>query len=384
MTGILLVGGGHAHLIAAPLVAQARAGDVSVALVAPSAKLLYSGMMPGWVSGQYRFDECAIDLERVCRTNRIDWIEDEIVDIDFAAREALGRVARYRFDLASVNVGSDNDLGSVGESAPTVIGAKPFARFVDAWNAWRAAAHAAPGPRSLLVLGGGAAAVEIAFALAAVARADPALAGSRVRLATAGDALLPGMSWIAAGEAGRSLAARGVELRFGVRYAGADGGCARFEDVQPVSADLVIVATGARPPGWLAAAARRQAVAVAADGGLAIRSDLRSTSHAAIFAAGDCASFVDQSVPKSGVHALRQGTVLAGNVVAALEARDETRRSGTRSGRATRFVARRRTLALLNRCDGSAIGAWGPIGFAGAWVWRWKDRIDRRFMARFR
>ncbi len=384
MTGILLVGGGHAHLIAAPLVARARAEGVSVALVAPSAKLLYSGMMPGWLSGQYRFAECAIDLARVCSTNGIEWIEDEIVDIDFAGREALGRAARYRFDLASVNVGSDNDLGSVGESAPTVIGAKPFARFVDAWDGWHAGAHAGPGPRSLLVVGGGAAAVEIAFALAAIARADPALAGSRVRLATAGDALLPGMSRIAAGEAARSLAARDVELRFGLRYTGADHGCARFDGAQPLAADLVIVANGARPPGWLTVAARRHAVAVAADGGLSIRSDLRSTSHAAIFAAGDCASFVDQSVPKSGVHALRQGAVLANNLVAALDRRGEKRTSGARSWRATRFVARRRTLALLNRCDGSAIGAWGSIGFAGEWVWRWKDRIDRRFMARFR
>ncbi|MFN7142637.1 MAG: selenide, water dikinase SelD, partial [Myxococcota bacterium] len=40
-------------------------------------------------------------------------------------------------------------------------------------------------------------------------------------------------------------------------------------------------------------------------------------------------------------------------------------------------------LTLLNLGDGTAIGAKGPFSFEGAWVWRWKDRIDRRFMAMF-
>ena len=383
MTGILLIGGGHAHLIAAPLIAQARVDRARIALVAPSAQLLYSGMMPGWLSGHYRFDECAIDLASVCRAHGIDWIEDEIVDIDFALREALGRNARYRFDLASLNVGSENDAGSIGEAPPAVLCAKPFASFVDDWTAWLDAARSAPRPRALLVVGGGAAAVEIAFALAALSADGSALAGSRIVLATAGDALLPGMSRIAARLAHRSLAARGIEARFACRYLGTADGCARFDGAPPIAADLVIVATGARPPRWLAAAARRDGLALADDGGLAIHSDLRSTSHAAIFAAGDCASFVDQRVPKSGVHALRQGPVLATNVIDALAQGDTSHPPEPASSDFVRYAARRRTLALLNRCDGSAIGAWGPIGFAGSWAWRWKDRIDRRFMARF-
>ena len=384
MTGVLLIGGGHAHLIAAPLIARTAGEAARVALVAPSTRLLYSGMMPGWLSAQYRFDECAIDLARMCRANRIEWIEDEIVDIDFTSRAAIGRFARYPFDLASVNVGSANDLGQIGESAPTVLGAKPFARFVDDWNSWTEGVNARPRPRSVVVVGGGAAAVEIAFALAALVAGGSALAGSKVTLVTAGEDLLQGMSRVAAALAQRSLLARGVEARFGCRYVGAGDGCARFDGAPAIEADLVVVANGARPPDWLAQAASRDGVSLAADRGLAIRSDLRSTSHAAIFAAGDCASFVDQRVPKSGVHALRQGPVLAANVGVALSERTRVRAADATPAATVRFGARRRTLALMNRCDGSAIGAWGPIGFAGAWAWRWKDRIDRRFMARFR
>ena len=370
MTRLLMLGGGHAHLIAAPLLAKARSPEMRITLLAPSEALLYSGMMPGWLAGQYRFEQCAIDLARASREHGIEWVRDEIVDIDFMRREAIGSGGRHPFDLLSINVGSVNELGEIGAGAPLVLGAKPFANLVRTWDAWRDRALAARGAQRMLVVGGGAAAVEIAFALAALVRAHPALAGSEVTLATAGERLLQGMSSVAGRLSAGSLSGRGVRLRFGHRYVGAADARARFDGAEPIAADLVVVATGARPPAWLSACAARDGVALAADGGLAIRSDLGSTSHAAVFATGDCASFVDQRVPKSGVHALRQGPVLAANLAAAADARE-------------RFTARRWTLALLNRCDGSAIGAWGPLGFAGRWAWNWKDRIDRRFMARF-
>ena len=34
-------------------------------LLAPAPRLLYSGMMPGWLAGQYPFEACTIDLRRV-------------------------------------------------------------------------------------------------------------------------------------------------------------------------------------------------------------------------------------------------------------------------------------------------------------------------------
>ena len=43
-----------------------------------------------------------------------------------------------------------------------------------------------------------------------------------------------------------------------------------------------------------------------------------------------------------------------------------------------------RYLALLSTGRRHAIGRWGGIAFAGDWAWRWKDRIDRRWMARYR
>ena len=43
----------------------------------------------------------------------------------------------------------------------------------------------------------------------------------------------------------------------------------------------------------------------------------------------------------------------------------------------------KRALYLLSTGRKHALAAWGGFSISGAWVWRWKDRIDRRFIARF-
>jgi NADH dehydrogenase FAD-containing subunit len=95
-----------------------------------------------------------------------------------------------------------------------------------------------------------------------------------------------------------------------------------------------------------------------------------------VFASGDCASWPGAGLPKAGVHAVRMGPVLAGNLRAAL--RGPAGAADLRPHRPQRHF-----LALLATGDGRAIASRGPFGAEGAWAWRWKDHIDRRFLRQF-
>ncbi|OIQ94191.1 hypothetical protein GALL_238200 [mine drainage metagenome] len=106
---------------------------------------------------------------------------------------------------------------------------------------------------------------------------------------------------------------------------------------------------------------------------IAVDNGQRSVSHPQVFAAGDVAIRVAAPRAKSGVHAVRAGPLLAGNLCRALEglppALDRARRTNN--------------LYLLATGPRQAVVSWGGWSATDRWAWRWKNWIGRRFMKQY-
>lgn len=78
MKRLVLAGAGHAHaLVLRALVRQPMPG-VEVVVISPEPLAPYSGMVPGWLSGHYRFDEVAIDCPPLAAAAGARWCRGEI------------------------------------------------------------------------------------------------------------------------------------------------------------------------------------------------------------------------------------------------------------------------------------------------------------------
>ncbi|MFK7898609.1 MAG: selenide, water dikinase SelD [Myxococcota bacterium] len=374
---MVLIGGGHAHVQVLRRWAMKPPLDARLMVVLDQSVAVYSGMVPGFVAGDYALPELEIDVLPLARRAKAGVILNAATDLDPVRKEiALEGRPPIRFDFASVDVGSTVrglDLPGVREHA---LSTRPIGRFVRQVDARIEGLSTLGRPPRILIVGGGAAGTELAFTLEARLRS----AGLNPQLSVVtGDAdLLRGGSAKMRELIAKEADSRGIEIIPNRRVARVEADGVLFEaDSVGASearreADLVIWATGAAPIEF----PRDEGLArLRKDekGFLEVRSTLQTVGFDEVFAVGDCARLIDHPwVPKAGVYAVRQGPILDHNLRAQLEGK-----------RLKDYVPQKDFLALLHLGNGRAAGSkWGQA-LSSTTVLRLKDWIDRRFMERF-
>ncbi len=362
MKNLLLVGGGHSHLAVLKSFGDAPSEGVRLTLLSPSRHTLYSGMIPGLIAGHYRLEDCRVDLRSLAARAHTRFLEDSAIEIDPGRGEVVtARGERLAYDLLSLDVGSTS--GQAAGEAKHALRVRPVELFLANWERLRESARRGE-VRRIAVIGGGAAGIEVLLAM------QHGLAGATVEFTLFdGTHILAGHSESVRRRIARILGTRGVGVHTGRKVFAAGAGGLEMEDGQRFQAQATVWATGASAPAWIAASGLRTDPL----GFVAVSEALQSISHPEIFAAGDVATIVGEARPKSGVIAVKQGPALARNLRLAL------------AGATLKpFRSPARALALISCGDRYAVASWASLALEGAWVWRWKDRIDRQFVGKYR
>ncbi len=367
---LVLVGGGHTHAQVLRSLSLRPEPGLAVTLVTDRLLTPYSGMLPGHVAGVYRRSEMHIDLERLAAASGAALVASPAVGIDRRTKRLIvAEGPPVPYDTLALNIGVTPDLSGIAGAERHAVPVKPIGAFLARLDALMADAARPDGPRRLVLVGGGAAGVELALAL-------------RTRLAGMADGgrpfwigLLAGNGVVPTLNAGVQRRARAALERHrigvidGFRAVEVNGDGVRAQDGRFIAADAVLVSTAARAPSWLSGTDLK----LAPDGSVQTHRTLTAVDDGALFAVGDCAVVAEESRPKAGVFAVRQGPVLAENL-----------RRRVRGETLLSHAAQRDYLAILATGDGRAIaGRGGWFAIEGRWVWRWKDWIDRRFTALF-
>jgi selenide,water dikinase len=365
---VVLVGAGHTHVEVLRAWGRAPEPWTRLTLVVDRETSLYSGMVPGFVAGQYGAGELEIPVRPLARRARARVVLGEALRIDAEARVIhVKGEASIGYDVASLDVGStvaNLDLPGVREHA---IPTRPIAELIERVDAVVRRARAGGGELHLVGVGAGAGGVELAFCFEARLRRE--VGSGRVLLLESGPSLLAGAAPRLRDRVAAAARRRGIACRCGVRVAGLEAGAVQLQGGESLPADAVVWATGAAAPPFL----RASQLPVDADGFVRVGPTLQVEGQSDLFAAGDCASLsAGAPVPKAGVYAVRAGPVLVRNL-----------RSWLRGRPLTGYRPQRDFLSLLNLGDGTAIGAkWGLV-IEGRPVMRLKDWIDRRFVRRY-
>ncbi len=377
MKRVILVGGGHAHLSVLDDLARnplRTETPTEVLMITPEAFQWYSGMLPGLIAGHYRPTECRVDLLPLAKEAGINLILDSVIGIN-SNRQCicLSDGTHIKYDVLSIDVGSSTDTSWLSLSKQPVIPIKPLDNFIDRWNPFLDRAKT-QGSYHIAVVGAGAAGIELALA------ARHALGNNsthyKVSLIGTSSGLLPGH--------GKNVIRRiqtildQSNISFSPHKATATDDGLLLSSGELLAPDCIFATTGGTAPDWL----ELSKLALDSSGFVAVDAYHRSISHKNVFAVGDVCARQDKYVARSGVHAVHAGPIIAHNIRSSIM-ECASKESSREKYALKEYNAKKRSLYLLSCGSRYGVVSWGGFSFSGAWVWKWKNRIDTNFIKRF-
>lgn len=377
---IVLLGGGLVHSVAIKVIhdfLMLECPDIRLTLISNWEYTYYSAMFPGVLSGQYREEDTRIDVRPLAYACNAEFVLGTALRVDPTARRVVmedGSTIEY--DILSINTGS-RTLGT--SSIPGVekwaILTRPMNVFIEKLAALENQLKGKQGPIKLLVVGSGVSGIELICSLKyrLLSKFPQGVVAILVdkNVAVASTIQAP---YKAIAE--KNLERYGIQTMVNCRVKQMCApGDLELEDGRHIQGDIVIWATGPEP----------QPLETGLDcchrGFIKVKQSLQVMDFDNIFAGGDCVTMQGMPYgfpPKTGVHAVQEGPILALNVIACARARLFDLPISLMI-----YEPAPDLLQLVNFGDGRGLATKYGMTFSGKWTYELKSFQDKRLISRF-
>jgi NADH dehydrogenase len=341
---ILIVGGGYAGFYTAlKLEGSLRPGEADVTMVDPLPYMTYQPFLPEVAAGSIEPRHAVVSHRRHLRSTNV--ITAKVTGINHAAKTAtispeIGEPWEFEYDIIVVTAGSVSRTFPIPGVADEAIGLKTIEEAVEIRDRiltnFDKAALLPAGPErdrllTFTVIGGGFAGIEILGEMRSFAssllRYYPTLSfdDTHFHLVEAMGRIMPEVSlktslWVI-----KNLAQRGAEIHLETQLTSAVAGVIELSTGETFESDLVVWTAGVMASPML----RNTDLPIEERGRLRVQADLRVINEDGVvpdaWGAGDVSAVPDLTgngvggfcVPNAQ-HAVRQGKLLAKNIVGSL------------------------------------------------------------------
>ena len=362
---LVLVGGGHAHMVTLANLNAFVSKGFSVTVIGPSPYHYYSGMGPGMLGKTYTPDDIRFATKKVVEKMGGTFMLGKVSRIDPNDQTVfLESGDTVSYDVISFNAGSYVPQDMVTSNRGDIFTVKPIESLLGAQQ--RILALLSEKPVTIGVVGGGPAAVEVAGNIWGLANRH-ATHQPRI-LMFAGRKLFSRFPESVRKRVLTSLKKRGIEILENTYAKTVETGKIVADNGTTYEMELIFLAGGVHPSTIFKASG----LSIGPDGGLKVNNYLQSVDYPNIFGGGDCIYFQDQPLDKVGVYAVRENPILYDNLMATLEGNP-----------LKPFDPGGDYLLIFNMGDGTGVLKKRWIEFGGRLGFIIKDYIDRKFMKKF-
>ena len=362
---LILIGGGHAHMMTLENIGRFIEKGFKVTVIGPSFYHYYSGMGPGMLGGTYSPDDIRFATKEVVQSQGGIFVKDKVLRIDPDKKEVYTETGHsFSYDVLSCNAGSYVPISSEMEDGNNIYAVKPIEKLMEASEKLKALFL----ERKIMVsiVGGGPSSAEVAGNVWQLAKK---VKGHRPEIRIfAGKKFMARFPESIRSRVLSSLVKRGIQIIETGYVKDIKPDKIRLESNETFSTDFIFMASGVKPSTIFEVSG----LPVGPDKGLLVNQYLQSLRYPEIFGGGDCIYFKDQPLDKVGVYAVRQNPVLLHNLMAALEGKS-----------LVPFDPGPEYLLIFNLGGGVGVLKKKQWVFGGKLAFMIKDYIDIKFMKKF-
>jgi len=362
---LVLVGGGHAHMVTLAKLHTFVEKGYRVTVVGPSAYHYYSGMGPGMLGKTYTPDDIRFATQHVVEKQGGTFIFGKAVGVDPNTKTLfLESGDQIAYDVISFNAGSYVPLLNLSEMTGDIYSAKPIERLLEAQK--RILELCSQRKITIGIVGGGPSSAEIAGNVWQLTR-DSQLTPPEIKI-FAGKRFMSRFPKKVRTRVKKSLTRRGINVLSGEYVQTVESKTVVMASGERHDLDVIFLALGVRPNQLF----EKSGLPTGPDGGLLVNTYLQCATHPEIFGGGDCIYFEPQPLDKVGVYAVRENPILYANLMAALEGKP-----------LQSFDPGGDYLLIFNVGGGKGVLQKRWLLLDGKLAFFIKDAIDRKFMKEF-
>jgi NADH dehydrogenase FAD-containing subunit len=362
---LILVGGGHAHMVTLAKLHTFVEKGYRVTVVGPSAYHYYSGMGPGMLGKTYTPDDIRFATRHVVEKKGGTFILGKAAGVDPVAKTlSLESGDQITYDVISFNAGSYVPLLNLPEMTGDIYSAKPIERLLEAQT--RILELCSRKKITIGIVGGGPSSAEIAGNVWQLTQ-NSGKNLPEIKIFS-GKRFMSRFPEKVRTKVKKSLTQRGISILSGSYAETIESKAVILASGERHDLDVIFLALGVRPNRLF----KKSGLPTGPDGGLLVNAYLQSTAHPDIFGGGDCIYFEPQPLDKVGVYAVRENPILYANLMAALDGKP-----------LQPFDPGGDYLLIFNVGGGKGVLQKKWFLLDGKLAFFIKDAIDRKFMKEF-
>ena len=359
---LVLVGAGHSHIEVIKYLGKLKLNGLRITLISKNPYCTYSGMVPGYIEGQYNWSEINIDVVRLAFKNNIRLILNEVVKISGKDRVVyLKNNSIVEYDILSINIGIESNKNNIEGAEDFAYALKPISEIDNIISSITLSKQ-----NKVAIIGAGAAGVEVALALNE--RFQKLGITKKIILIANSNTIMKSYPVAVAKKLEKAIFKKNITILFKSTVTKVLKSSIVINNIKKIKDCCSVLATNGVAPYLV----KTSDLALSKNGFISVKKTLQTSNFKNIFASGDVVDIEDLSLVKAGIYAVRQANILKKNLKKIFYKK-----------KLINFYPQKSYLSIIGTTDNSAILHKYCITVKGKIFWFIKKYIDKKFIEKY-